>query len=440
MIVKKLLLAAAAAGVIWTTFFPCVLHAESSDGIVAVVGNELILKSELDERELMARLQYPETRNDPQLRNLLLQGMIDQKIILTKAKIDSVTVDDSALDGMTKERFAAIRSRFASNQEMEARFGKSVGRITQGIRDELRNQQLIEILRRKKLKDVAVSYEETIAFYDSIKDRLPDVPEGVSVSQIIMYPMVSESARDEALVKIRDIQKKLQTGEDFAALARQYSSDPGSGSLGGDLGFVQKGELIQSFEDAAFALKPGQISDVVETRFGFHLIQLLDRENNSVHVRHILVTFDRGRQDASKTLELLLSIRNDVLAAKATFAEMARKYSDDPLSARVGGVIQSSSSGKSVFAPASLRPELQKIISGLKKPGEISMPTRVDPPKGEPFYAMFQLNERVASHRLSPEQDFSRLEELAIENKRQQLYNAWIQELKKEVVVRISDI
>ncbi len=410
--------------------------ADVPDRIVAIVGNELILKSEIDERELMARAQFPDVKNDPQLRKRLVENLVDQKILLTKAKIDSVRVDENAIDTMASDRFSSIRAGFSSSSDMESRFGKPISRIKQDIRDDLREQQLVDNLRRKHLKDVTVSYEETLAFYRKAKGRLPEVPEGVSVSQIIKYPVISESAKGVAYRKIRDIQKRLQAGEDFAALASSTSEDPGSRSLGGDLGFVQKGELVPSFEAAAYALKPGQISAPVETRFGYHIIQLLEKEANGIHVRHILALFDRNQQDAAKTIELLNGVRADILAGKSTFAAMAEKYSDDPMSAKLGGRIKPTGSGDELFDISVLKPELQKIISGLKITGEISVPERITPARGDAFIALFQLNARVAAHRMTPEQDFPKLEELAGDEKRKALFEAWLVKLKKEVLVR----
>jgi peptidyl-prolyl cis-trans isomerase SurA len=242
--------------------------------------------------------------------------------------------------------------------------------------------------------------------------------------------------------KIKELQARLKSGEDFAALARSSSNDPGSAPIGGDLGYIQRGEMIQSFEDSAFSLKPGQISGIVETRFGYHLIQLLDKEDRTVHVRHILAAFDRSRTDPARTLEQLRSIRADILSGKATFADMAKKYSDDQASARIGGLLQSGGTGKSVFAPDALRPELRTIIATLKNAGDISQPTRLAPPKGgEPFFAIFKLVDRIPAHRMNPEKDYAALEELALDAKKQQIYTAWIQSLKKEVLVKIlSDI
>jgi peptidyl-prolyl cis-trans isomerase SurA len=436
MDMKKALLSFLSAVIMLTSGFSPAF-ADVPDRIVAIVGNELLLKSEIDQREMLLNAQFPDAKKDPQLRKRLVESMIDQKILITKAKLDSLKVDESAIDAMLAERFSAIRGSFATLGDMEARFGKPTSRIKQDIRDDIREQQLVDNLRRRHLKDVKVSYEETMSYYRKEKASLPTVPEGVSVSQIIKYPVVSESVKAEALKKIKEVQKRLQAGEDFALLASSTSDDPGSRNLGGDLGFVQKGELVPSFEAAAYALKPGQVSAPVETRFGYHIIQLLEKDGNSIHVRHILAIFDRNQRDVAKTLDLLNGVRADILAGKTTFAAMAEKYSDDPMSAKLGGLIKSASFGSSMLELSSLKPELQKIISGLKTAGQVSVPERIVPAKGEAFIAMFQLNSREVAHRMTPEQDFAKLEELAADEKRKQVFAAWLEKLKKEVLVRV---
>jgi peptidyl-prolyl cis-trans isomerase SurA len=438
---KKVFLAFLSAATIVTSCFNSTHAAGNPDGIVAVVGKEIILKSDVDEQQLLFVMQFPESKHEPQLRKRLVDNMIDQKILLTKAKIDSVTVDEKSIDDMAATKYNTLRAGFPSVSDMEARFSRPVSRLKQDIRDDIRNQQMIDALRRKRFRDVTVTYEEVMDFYRKEKDRLPQVPEEVSIAQIIKYPEFSDTARQEALEKIKSVQAKLKGGADFAALAREYSEDPGSRSLGGDLGFVQKGELVSSFETAAFALKPGQVSDVVESRFGYHIIQLLEKEGASIHVRHILAVFDRSRTDEPKTMALLGTIRADILAGRTTFAAMAEKYSDDPLSAKLGGVIKSSASGRTLIEVASLKPELQQIISGMKSVGDMSQPQRIQPPKGEPFFALFLLNSRHPAHNMTPERDFARLEELTADGKRQKLFTAWIEALKKEVMVQVmSDI
>ncbi|HWR00258.1 MAG TPA: peptidylprolyl isomerase [Chlorobaculum sp.] len=438
---KKVFLAFLSAAALVTSSFSGSYAASSPDGIVAIVGKEIILRSDVDEQEIMYRMQFPEAKREPQLKKRLVENMIDQKILLTKAKIDSVTVDEKAIDEMAAAKYSSLRAGFPSVSDMELRFSRPVNRLKQDIRDDIRNQQMVDALKKKHFRDVTVTYEDVKDFYSREKDRLPQAPEQVSVSQIIKYPEFAAAARQDALDKINSVRDKLKGGADFASLAREYSDDPGSRSLGGDLGFVQKGELVSSFESAAFALKPGQVSDVVESRFGFHLIQLLEKENNSIHVRHILAIFDRSKTDEPKTISLLRSIRADILSGKSTFAAMAEKYSDDQVSARQGGVVKASSTGSKFIDLASLRPEMQKIIEQINKVGDISQPEKIQPPKSDPFFAMFQLNSRDSAHRLTLEQDFARIEEFATDNKRQQLFNAWIESLKKEVLVQVmSDI
>ncbi len=422
------------------TYMQASALAEVADRVVAVVGNEAIFKSDIDNRALMARLQYPELVQDKGLSRSILEGVIDQKIILAKAKIDSVAIDLNALDSMVNDRFKQISSSFTSKAEMEGRFGKSSAGIRESIREELRNQQLIDTLRKKKSAGITVTYDEAMAFYNTNRGQLPELPEEVSVSQIIKYPGVPAESRAQSLSTIQEIRKELLAGADFATLAMQYSQDPGSAKLGGDLGFVRKGQLIQSFETAAYALKEGGISDIVETRYGFHLIQLLSKEDNAVHVRHILIGLDRSKGDFTEAIQQLNALHADLLSGKGNFSEMAKTYSDDAASAPIGGTILMSGSSRQTFPPSKLFPQLQQIIASLKKIGDISEPQQINPPQRESFYGIFRLNERIAAHPLDPEKDYSALEEMALDYKSRQLFNQWVQQLHKEVYVRISDI
>jgi peptidyl-prolyl cis-trans isomerase SurA len=437
---KKILKKAALLLLVGSSSFQTPAVAEIADRIVAVVGNEVIFKSEIDTRELMARMQYPQMRQEKGLSRTILEGLIDQKIILAKAKIDSVSIDENAVVSMASDRFRELSAKFASKAEMESRFGKSSAGILEGIRQELRNQQLVDTLRRKKSAGVTVSYYEVMAFYTANKSQIPQIPEEVSVSQIIRYPAVSEESRKQALSTIQQIQTELKGGADFGTLATRYSQDPGSAKAGGDLGFVRKGQFIPNFENAAYALQEGKISDIVETRYGYHLIQLLSKEPNAIHARHILIAFERKTGDFSGVTQQLNSVRADVLNGKQTFADMAKKYSEDPASAPIGGLIILGGSSKQTLSPVSLRPQLQQVIATLKNIGDISEPRKIDPPQGDSFYAIFRLNDRVPAHTLNPEKDYAYLEELALANKNQQIFNQWMQQLRKEVYVRVSDI
>ncbi|TCD48208.1 peptidylprolyl isomerase [Chlorobium sp. N1] len=411
-----------------------------ADRVVAVVGSEVIFKSELDSREVMTRMQYPDLQKDPTLRSSILDNLIDQKIILTKAKIDSVGIDENAVASMSADRLRQLSSRFASKEDMERKLGRSVEAVRRDLADELRGQQMIETLKRRKFSSVTIGYGEVMAFYRNNRAKMPDLPEEVSISQILKFPGVNSAAKAEALTKIKEIQKKLETGFlSFEELARRYSMDPGSATLGGDLGFVQRGELVKPFEDAAYGLKDGRVSGIVETRYGYHIIQRLGREGNSIHVRHILVAFERSTRDDGEAAAFLGAIRSKVLAGKVDFATMARNYSDDPISASLGGQVLASGTAGRYLDPRMLRPQLRDIVSTLGKPGDISQPTKITPPKGEPFFGIFRLNDRVAEHVLDPEKDYPLLEQLALDQKKQGLFEAWMKDLRREVYVRRID-
>ena len=285
-----------------------------------------------------------------------------------------------------------------------------------------------------------VSYAETMAYYNENKDKLSNIPDAVAVGQIIKYPSVTPESRAQSLALIQQIKSELKGGADFAELARKYSQDPGSARAGGDLGYVQKGELIKSFEDAASQLKEGQVSDAVETRYGFHLIQMLNKDVNSIHVRHILIGFDRSKVDAPAVIQQLNAIRADIIGGKATFAAMAEKYSDDQMTAKLGGSITIQGSNNLLFSPSTLRPQLQTIISSLKKIGDISAPQKIEPPQGDAFYGIFMLNNKVAAHRLDAEKDYAQLADMALDDKSRRLFSEWVQSLRKEVYVHLSDI
>jgi peptidyl-prolyl cis-trans isomerase SurA len=439
-VMKKVLFVLFAALMIAMSVSAVASASAAPDRIVAIVGHEIILDSDISEQELMLRLQYPDAKNDPQLRKRIFDNMVNQKIILTKAKIDSISVDEKSVEEQATARYNSLRAGFPSVQAMESRFGLPVNRLKQHIRDDISDQQKIDAFRRKNFRDITVSYDEAMAFYQKEKDRLPEVPEEVSVAQLIKLPEVSATEKQEALNRIRVVQDKLREGGDFASLARDYSDDPGSRERGGDLGFVKKGDLVPSFENAAYALKAGQISDVVESRFGYHIIQMINRDGDRIHVRHILAMFDRTKADIPATIALLRSIREDILAGRTTFAAMAEKYSDDPAAAKDGGLIRSSSGGTKIEV-ASLRPELQNIINGLKNKGDISQPEKIEPSKGESFYALFMLNSREPAHAMTLERDYTKIEDLALNQKSQELFNEWIESLKKDVMVQImSDI
>ncbi|MEC9487215.1 MAG: peptidylprolyl isomerase [Prosthecochloris sp.] len=414
------------------------------DGIAAVVGNEIILQSEIEEQAVLTQLQFPEASDDKDLRKQILDNLVMQKIVLTKAKLDSVTVNESRIDTETDQKLMFLRERFSSIEAMEKRFAKPYAVIEKEIREDIRNQQLIESLRRERMSRVTVTYEEVEEFYEQNRKQLPVIPESVRISQIVLYPQVTAASKAAARERVEEALLKLREGADFAEIAREYSQDPGSAAVGGDLGYSKRGEFVKPFEEAAFALEKGEVSGIVETRYGYHIIQVLERKNDMIHTRHILAVFDRSNLDREAARERLADIRQAVLDGKESFADMAKQYSDDPVSAASGGVIRQKGSGgvDGLFPVSSLKEPLKGIVGSLDDEGDISRPVLIEVESGEPFYAIFRLDRKVPRHTMDLSKDYARLEQLAIDRKQQAMFAEWVDSLKKEIYIRVygSDV
>jgi len=264
------------------------------------------------------------------------------------------------------------------------------------------------------------------AFYQQFRDSLPRVEASVDISHILMQIKPSEESAKQALEKIKKIKQLLDNGADFAQVARQYSEDPGTRERGGDLGFVERGTLVKEFEEVAFQLKPGEISDIVRTQFGFHIIQLLERRGEQIHVRHILIQLQPTQADEQRTYEKLVEIRKKIISGEATFEAMALKYSDDPN-------VQKDKGHLGVFRINSLQiPEFKAVIDTLKE-GEISMPVRT-----QFGYHIIRLNKRIEPHVMTLETDWQQIEQMALDYKRNKLFTEWLAKLRQEIPIEIK--
>uniref|UniRef100_Q3ANT7 Peptidyl-prolyl cis-trans isomerase SurA n=1 Tax=Chlorobium chlorochromatii (strain CaD3) TaxID=340177 RepID=Q3ANT7_CHLCH len=422
------------AGTLLLVAAPHVLRSEVVDRVVAVVGNDAIFQSDINRRAAMLRAQYPDLAKEQSVPRNILQGMVEQKLLVTKARLDSVTVESAQVDATTLERLRQIVARFPTKQAMERQLGMTLPALRESIREELTNQQLADKLRRKKTALASVTYDEVMAFYRDNRGQIAPADEQVSVSQIIKYAAVTPESRKEAAAVMQSIQQELQAGADFGELARKYSQDPGSATSGGDLGFVRKGQLVARFEQVAFALKEGEVSEVVETRYGLHLIQMLNRDDNSIHVRHILRRMERSTDDFKEANSTLASAYESVVSGKESFADAAKRLSDDDVSAARGGQLVAAGASRQTVPLNKLFPQMRSLLGALKV-GDVSRPQLIEPPQGEPFYAIFKLNERIPAHPVDPQKDYSVVEELALDAKKEQLFSEWMESLYKEVYV-----
>jgi len=410
-------------------------HARSQqmlDQIVAVVDNNIILSSELLQytRQLAVQLGInpaKEPAKFEELRQNTLDNLVIQKVLLTKAKEDSIAVDDRQVDQTLDEQINRMVQQLGSEEKLEEYFGQPLRKIRRTLRQEIADRMLVETLQGKRVREIRISRREVEDFYHARKDSLPTLKASVKLSHILFTVEAGEVAQTKARTLIDSLLALVRAGEDFATLAKKYSEDPGSADRGGELGFIQRGDFVREFEEVAFALKPGEISDVVKTQFGFHIIQLIDRRGEKINARHILVRLTTTADDEAALVQKAKNIREEILAGKMTFAEAAQTYSQDKTSAPQGGDL-------GWFEVDQLQlPAFRQAVEALQV-NDIS-----EPVKTQFGYHILRLDGKREPRALSLAEDYDRIHEMALIQKREREFSKWVDSLKKQLYVRIYD-
>jgi len=338
------------------------------DGIAAVVGDQVILESEVDEElylyQARAGGDIASDEDALTLRDRLLREMVDEMLLVAKARRDTIALEPGELDDEIDRRLADLKTRHGSEEAFQAALaneGFTEADLRKIYRDDIERRLLAQKVVDKEVRPrVDVTWAEVSAYYSEHTAEVGAVPEGYQVAGILIMPKVSEDAKRAAHARLEEARARLERGEAFEELAREYSDDP-SGAGGGDIGTFARGAMVPEFEEAAFALEPGETSGVVTTRFGFHLIQVMEKSGDTIHARHILARLGPGPEDGARAAALAESVRQRA-AAGEDFAALAAAYSDDPRSSAAGGVL-------GWFTPDDLVPEFRATIEALAPGG-----------------------------------------------------------------------
>ncbi|MEG8945912.1 peptidylprolyl isomerase [Rosettibacter firmus] len=395
------------------------------DKIVAVVDKEIILKSELDFRASYEAAQ----RNIPapdsaMLRNILMQ-MIEEKLLYAQAELDSIVVTDEQVKSQLDYQINYFIQQYGSQEKLEQIYGMPVEKIKRALREDTRKNIMAQMLQQKKFGEIQISRKEVEDFFELYKDSLGIVPEKYEIAHIFLNPKTGERARKKAIELANKLLDSLKKGADFSELAKKYSDDPGSASQGGDLGFVKRGVFYPEFEAAAFSLAPNQLSGIVESPVGFHIIQMLERRGESIHTRHILIKMKSDDESDLQAIEFLNDLRDSILSGKNTFEYYAKKYSDDKETAKFGGLL-------GTFEANQLDKSIMDQIYKMKE-GDISFPKRMEIDRNNYGYHIFKLIKRIPQHRANLELDYDEIKKLAEYYKKQKLYKNWMNELKEKI-------
>ncbi len=397
------------------------------DRIVAVVDKEIITESDVQERITYAALQNRLDPKSPELRRQVLENLIAEKLMLAQAILDSVNVTEDEVNRSLDQQFQNFVKQAGSEQQLEKVYGKPVSRMKREFRPEMRKQLLVQRLRQQREANSFVARREVEEFFESYKDSLPRVPEEVELSHIFIVPKADTTLENKTRLQLSAIRDSIVAGGDFGDFARRYSQDA-NGAKGGDLGWAKRGlAFVPEFEEAVFALKEKEISPVVKTEFGFHLVQLLERRGESVHARHILLRTEKGPASDSAAIRFLNVLRDSIVQGRS-LAELARKYSEDEDTKSIGGDLGQVSVDQ-------LEADFSSVIKDLK-PGEISLPHRITMKNSYGYQIVF-LKKRVPGHAANLTDDFRRVEQMALYVKRNKINAAWIEELKKNIYCEI---
>lgn len=396
-----------------------------ADKIVAVVDNEIILKSELDFRANYEAAQKRLSPEDPVLLQNILDQMIEEKLVYAQAELDSITVSDDQVNNQLDYQINYFIQQYGSKEKLEQVYGMPVEKIKRTLRDDTRKNLMAQMLNQKKFSDLQISRKEVYEFFESYRDSMGVVPEKYQIAHIFQNPKAGERIRNQAQQLARTLLDSIKKGGDFAALAKQYSDDPGSATQGGDLGFASRGVFYPEFEAAAFALGPNQISTIVESPVGFHIIQMLERRGESIRTRHILIKMKSDSEADLKAIEFLNDLRDSIISGVNTFDHYARNYSDDKERARFGGEL-------GTFEKNQLDKTLLDQIFRMKE-GEISFPKRIDLDRDTYGFHIVKLLKRIPEHSANLDQDYDEIKKLAEYYKKQKMYDQWVDELKEKI-------
>jgi len=421
-----------------TVFFCCLLILGQStsaqevvDRIAAVVGNQIILESELETQVQIyitqSGMTNPTQEDFNRLQRDILEQMINDRLILVQAEKDTtLRVSPGEIEYALDQHLERLKSQLGSEEAFLKQLEKenlSLKDLKRRYRQEVRNQILKERLIQKRVAKVNVSAKAVKDFYETYKDSIPEQPQSVHLAHILLTIQLSQSTLDSLKARLENIRKEAVSGTDFTTLAAKYSEDPAA-RTGGDLGFFQKGELDPEFEKAAFGLKVGELSGVVQSQFGFHLIKLEEKKGDQIRARHILLLAKPSEKDLRAAKDKADSLYQAIQKG-ADFGELANKFTEDVESKAQNGDL-------GWFAVAQLEPVFQNVVQDLKV-GEYS------PPVESRFgLHIFKLVEKKESRKVSLETDWDTLKDMARRYKTNQEIQDWLKELRKTTYVEVK--
>lgn len=408
------------------------------DEIIAVIANQPIKLSDIynTQKQLKEQSDNEEIPTECEI----LEQLLFQKMLIYQAQVDSVEIADKQIEQELDKRIRYFAQQLGSEQKLEEYYNKTIAQIKDEFRDKIKEQLLIQTMQNKVSGNITISPSEVRNYYRSLHpDSIPFINSEVEIARIMKSPPISEEEKKQTRERLEKLRERILAGADFAAMAALYSEDPGSAAKGGELGFMGRGMLVPEYEAVAFELKPGEVSRIVETPFGYHIIQLIERLGEQFNTRHILMVPKTNPSDLLKAQQSLDSVYQLLKTDKTlTFEKAAEKFSDDAETKYNGGLLVNPATGTTRFEINELDRQLFFAIDKLAI-GEFTKPLLYQTPNGKKAYQILYLKTRTEPHKANLKDDYQRLQNAALQQKQAKAINDWINKKKKSTYIQIDE-
>lgn len=407
------------------------------DEVVAVVGKNFVLRSDIENQYMQLRMQGSIKGTEKKVKCQVLENLLFEKLLLYKAEVDSIEITPDQVTSELDRRMRYFIQQFGSQEKLEEYYGKSILEFKDELRSVIADQLLVNRVQEEITVNTQVTPSEVRKFFKTMpKDSIPLISSVVEVAQIVKKPPITFEEKFEVKERLRKLRERVLNGESFEALAVLYSEDPGSAKQGGDIGLFGRGELYPEFEAVAFKLDPGEVSEIVETEAGFHIIQGIQQRGEFVRVRHILIRPKVSPVELAKARIFLDSVAQLIRNDSISFEKAVVRFSTDP-SKNNGGLLINPMTGSAQWPVDQLDPKVFFVIDKLDV-GDISTPVLMEDENGEEAYRLLYLKRRTKPHRANLDEDYNQIQKWALQKKKQETLKDWISKNAKKAYIKIN--
>lgn len=408
------------------------------DKVVAVIGKNIVKLSDIENGFVSIRVRQG-YENAFENRCNILEGLLINKLLLHKGELDSTEVSAEEIESNVQYYMKQYERQYGSHEAIRQAMGYTYDELKELFTKMLHDRILAERVQASLTSSVKITPHEVTQFFNKIPaDSIPEIPETIEIAEIVRKPEINDEERERVKLELNKLRERVLNGDRFSTLATLYSEDPGSASKGGELGFFTRGDMVGEFEAAAFALKPGEVSPVIETQYGFHIIQLIERRGNTINCRHILMMPKVSAEDLLKARILLDSVAQEIRLGHITMADAAKKFSDGANRIE-GGRVTHPNTGSYQFTNDELKRLYPSMAFASMNAGNVSNATAMKTDENKDAYRIVAVVRRNPSHKANLLDDYDRIYNAALENAKQEKIFDWAQKTIKNTYIKIDD-